>query len=123
MVNLVKIQFIYKKVKGIDMSNTQKTKYFTIQDDNFRYQTFNKNKERFNVLQNQLMAYNSIVQNEMIFTLEQVDEMENNTLKALEDMKQYIMQQRQELNDKFVQVDNVDEYQKKIDKKYECSYY
>ena len=123
MVNLVKIQFIYKKVKGIDMSNTQKTKYFTIQDDNFRYKTFNKNKERFNVLQNQLMAYNSIVQNEMIFTLEQVDEMENNTLKALEDMKQYIMQQRQELNDKFVQVDNVDEYQKKIDKKYECSYY
>ena len=105
------------------MSNTQKTKCFTIQDDNFRYQTFNKNKEHFNVLQNQLMAYNSIVQNEMIFTLEQVDEMENNTLKALEDMKEYILQQRKELNDKFVQVDNVDEYQKKIDKKYECSYY
>lgn len=105
------------------MSNTQKTKYFTIQDTDFRYQTFDKNKEKFNDLHNQLMAYNAIVQNEMIFTLEQVDEMENNTLKALEDMKQYIMQQRQELNDKFYQVDNVDEYQKQIDKKYECSYY
>ena len=104
------------------MSNTQSPKYITIQDNNFRYQTFNKNKEKFNDLQNQLMAYNSIVQNEMIFTVEQVDNMENETLKALDDMKEYILQQRKELNDKFIQVDNVDEYQKQIDAKYD-SYY
>lgn len=100
------------------MSNTQSQKHITIQDDDFRYQTFDKNKKQFNVLQNQLMDYNSIVQNEMIFTVEQVDNMENATLKALDDMKEYILQQRKELNDKFIKVDNVDEYQKKIDEKY-----
>ena len=100
------------------MSNTQSQKHITIQDDDFRYQTFDKNKKQFNVLQNQLMDYNSIVQNEMIFTVEQVDNLENATLKALDDMKEYILQQRKELNDKFIQVDNVDEYQKKIDEKY-----
>lgn len=100
------------------MSNTQSQKHITIQDDDFRYQTFDKNKKQFNILQNQLMDYNSIVQNEMIFTLEQVDNMENATLKALDDMKEYILQQRKELNNKFIQVDNVDEYQKKIDEKY-----
>lgn len=104
------------------MSNTQSKKHITIQDDDFRYQTFDKNKKQFNVLQNQLMDYNSIVQNEMIFTLEQVDNMENATLKALDDMKEYILQQRKKLNDKFIQVDNVDEYQKQIDAKYD-SYY
>lgn len=104
------------------MSNTQSQKHITIQDDNFRYQTFNKNKEKFNDLQNQLMAYNSIVQNEMIFTVEQVDNMENATLQALDDMKEYILQQRKEFNDKFIQVDNIDEYQKQIDAKYD-SYY
>ena len=104
------------------MSNTQSQKHITIQDNNFRYQTFNKNKEKFNDLQNQLMTYNSIVQNEMIFTVEQVDNMENETLKTLDDMKEYILQQRKELNDKFIQVDNVDEYQKQIDAKYD-SYY
>ena len=104
------------------MSNTQSQKHITIQDDDFRYQTFDKNKKQFNVLQNQLMDYNSIVQNEMIFTLEQVDNMENATLKALDDMKEYILQQRKKLNDKFIQVDNVDEYQKQIDAKYD-SYY
>ena len=101
------------------MSNTQSPKHITIQDDDFRYQTFDKNKKQFNVLQNQLMDYNSIVQNEMIFTVEQVDNMENVTLKALDDMKEYILQQRKELNDKFIQVNNVDEYQKKIDAKYD----
>ena len=45
--------------------------------------------------------------------------MENATLKALDDMKEYILQQRKELNDKFIQVNNVDEYQKKIDAKYD----
>lgn len=100
------------------MPNTQSQKHITIQDDDFRYQTFDKNKKQFNVLQNQLMNYNSIVQNEMIFTVEQVDNMQNATLKALDDMKEYILQQRKELNDKFIQVDNVDEYQKKIDAKY-----
>lgn len=100
------------------MSNTQSQKHITIQDDNFRYQLFDKNKKQFNVLQNQLMAYNSIVQNEMIFTVEQVDNMENTTLKALDDMKEYILQQRKELNDKFIQVANVDEYQKQIDAKH-----
>lgn len=104
------------------MSNTQSQKRITIQDDEFRYQTFDKNKKQFNVLQNQLMNYNSIVQNAMIFTVEQVDNMENATLKALDDMKEYILQQRKELNDKFIQVDNVDEYQKKIDAKYSSIY-
>lgn len=104
------------------MSHTQSQKHITIQDNNFRYQTFNKNKEKFNELQNQLMDYNSIVQNEMIFTVEQVDNVENATLKALDDMKEYILQQRKEFNEKFIQVNNVDEYQKKIDEKYSSVY-
>ena len=102
------------------MSNKQSQKHITIQDTNFRHQTFDKNKEKFNDLHYKLTDYNSIVQNEMIFTVEQVDEMENKTLKALDDMKEYILQQRKELNNKFVaiQVYDIDEYQKQIDKKH-----
>lgn len=124
IINPVRIQDsgnfqIYSQfIKGMIMSNTQSQKHITIQDDNFRHQAFNRNKEKFNKLHNQLMAYNSIMQNEMIFTLEQVNEMEDYTLQALDDMKEYILQQRRELNFKFIEVDNVDEYQKKIDAKY-----
>lgn len=105
-------------MKEIIMSNEQSQKYITIQDTNFRHQTFDKNKEKFNDLQNQLMAYNSIVQNELLFTVEQVNEIENKTLKALNDMKEYILQQRKELNNKFIQVDDVDEYGKRLAEKH-----
>ena len=58
------------------------------------------------------------MQNELLFTVEQVNEIENKTLKALNDMKEYILQQRKELNNKFIQVDDVDEYGKRLAEKH-----
>ena len=98
------------------------TQYYTIPDDQFRYQIFDRNNKKFEYLHEQMRGYNAIVQNEMIFTLDEVNKMQATTLAALDEMKEYILQQRKELDAKMIAVDNPSEYQKHINKKYEQQY-
>ena len=98
------------------------TQYYTIPDNQFRYQIFDRNNEKFEYLHEQMRGYNAIVQNEMIFTLDEVNKMQATTLAALDEMKEYILQQRKELDAKMITVDNPTEYQEYLNQKYEQKY-
>lgn len=98
------------------------TQYYTIPDNQFRYQIFDRNNKKFEYLHEQMHGYNAIVQNEMLFTLDEVNKMQATTLAALDEMKEYILQQRKELDEKMIAVENPKAYQEYINKKYEQKY-
>ena len=98
------------------------TQYYTIPDNQFRYQIFDRNNKKFEYLHEKMRGYNAIVQNEMIFTLDEVNKMQAATLAALDEIKEYILQQRKELDAKMVIVENPSEYKEYINKKYEQKY-
>ena len=98
------------------------TQYYTIPDDQFRYKIFDRNNKKIEYLHEQMRGYNAIVQNEMVFTLDEVNKMQATTLAALDEMKEYIISQRKELDKKMISVENPQTYQEYINKKYEQKY-
>lgn len=96
--------------------------FLTIPNDEFRTKCFYKNRDKFEFFIHQLMAYNSLFQNEMIFPQKEMDDNLEFTLKIIDDLRNYILEQQKEIKDELLVVDDYESYDKYIQDKYRQLY-
>ena len=93
--------------------------FLTIPNDKFREKCFDNNKEKFESLSYQLMIYNGLFQNEMIFLKKEMDDNLQSTLKMIDELRDHIIAQQKEIEDELLVVQDYDQY---IQEKYRDKY-
>lgn len=96
--------------------------FLTIPSDKFRANCFYDNKEKFESFNYQLMTYNGLFQNEMIFPKKEMDNWVQSTLKAIDELRNYIVDQQKEIEDKLLVVQDYESYDQYIQEKYRDKY-
>ena len=100
----------------------EEKEFLTIPSDDFREKCFYGNKKKFESLNYQLMAYNGLFQNEMIFPKKEMDDNLQSTLKMIDELRNYILEQQKEIEDELLVVQDYESYNQYIREKYRDKY-
>lgn len=100
----------------------EEKEFLTIPSDDFREKCFYGNKKKFESLNYQLMTYNGLFQNEMIFPKKEMDNWVQSTLKAIDELRNYIIEQQKEIEDELLVVQDYESYNQYIQEKYRDKY-
>lgn len=100
----------------------EEKQFLTIPNDKFREKCFDHNKEKFESLSYQLMTYNGLFQNEMIFLKKEMDDNLRSTLKMIDELRDYIVAQQKEIEDELLVVQDYESYDQHIQEKYRDKY-
>ena len=68
------------------------------------------------------MTYNGLFQNEMIFPKKEMDNWVQSTLKAIDELRNYIIDQQKEIEDELLVVQDYESYNQYIQEKYHDKY-
>ena len=68
------------------------------------------------------MAYNGLFQNEMIFPKKEMDDNLQSTLKMIDELRNYILEQQKEIEDELLVVQDYESYNQYIREKYRDKY-
>ena len=96
--------------------------FLTTPSDKFREKCFYDNKKKFESLNYQLMTYNGLFKNEMIFPKKEMDDNLQSTLKMIDELRNYILEQQKEIEDELLVVQDYESYNQYIREKYRDKY-